>query len=345
MTSNVSIFDLDGIKIADLTANVRRTWKLNDYGQAFFTLSENDAISNLRYVQFGRYMTVEHDKLGMWGGMIDPPRNWGYHQFEVVSYSAEYVLKQMRTPMNWTMGSGDPGKIIQKLISDSDGFKESLLQFGEINHDGHKGSHDSHLANLLDDVKTIIKNHGGDLGIEPTINSSGRLSFILSYYSKRGQTRLSGLDENSNCKLMQRPMIEQGTIINDMIGYDSTEGTWDNRMRSRKIDETSQNEYGRRYSAFSHTVGHQQNASDNLTQKHLDANKQPRKTFDLAALDVNNTFYNLRIGDVIPIHLSTIGFTDAGFGLDTTGRIIGMTYDDLSGELALVFDEDTTYDA
>jgi hypothetical protein len=110
-------------------------------------------------------------------------------------------------------------------------------------------------------------------------------------------------------------------------------------MKSHRVDKDSAGRYGDRYTSFSHTVGHIQSASDRATDSALDKQKQPRKTFDLTALDVGDLYNNLRIGDTLPVHLVSVGFQGDSYGVDTTARLLGMTYADLDNKDQLVLDE------
>jgi hypothetical protein len=336
MTSQVLIFDLNGNQVATLETNVRRTWKLNEYESATFTLSGYDAKAILSYVQFGRFIYVNHAKLGEWAGMIDPPRSWGYHKFEVTAYSGEYILTTMRTPLNWT-GDGHPGPLSSQLVTQSDG-RHDILQIGNISDNGKAIKRESHLAIVYDEIKQWAKEAHADWDVTATV-INGKITFYLNWYDKKGETRLIPLDENLNLQLSDNIMVEQGTLANDLIGYDSTEKSWNNCMKSHRLDQTSIDEYGPRYSAFAHTVGHIQSASDKATESTLDKQKQPRKTFDFSVLDKGEIFNNLRIGDTLPVRLTSVGFSGDGFGTNTTARILGITYEDVENKAALIMDE------
>lgn len=338
MTSIVMVYDRKGFALAEFETNVNRTWKLNDYGQATFKLPTLDPKTLLKYFQFGNLLYVTHDKLPAWGGMIDPPRSWEFGLPTATAYAGEYLLKQMRGPMAFKE-THPAGILIQILVEKSDGWKNWPVDIGSIWGGGSTKEHECHLVNLYDEIKAFATECKNDWSVTPALNGN-QLIFELNFYEKVGTTRLLGVEEDINCKLNNIPYVEQGEIYNDWIGYDSTEGTWNNCMRSHEFDQASIDLYGPRYNSFSHTIGHIQKASDEATQKKVNKQKQPRGTFDLTILDVGDTFLNVGIGDVLPVKLATVGFSGDGTGIETTMRISGMTFDDLTNELEIVSDEE-----
>ena len=333
MTSHVTIFDLDGKQTATLEVNFRRTWKMNEYGSAEFTLSGYDSKTILSNLQFGRFIHVSHAKLGVWAGMIDTPRSWGYHKVSITAYSGEYILKQMRSPLNWK-GEGHPGPLAAQLVQQSDG-RHDILQAGSISEGGKSLKRESHLANVYDEVKQWAKEAASDWDVSAMV-IDGKITFYLNWYEKKGETRLIPLDENLNLQLSENIMVEQGDIYNNIIGYDSTDKSWNNCMKSHRIDQTSVDDYGPRYWSFSHTIGHQQSGSDEATSAELNKKKKPRMTFDFSVLNVGEIWNNLRLGDTLPVRLSSVGFG----GVNTTARIFGMTFDDIENKVQLILDED-----
>ena len=67
--------------------------------------------------------------------------------------------------------------------------------------------------------------------------------------------------------------------------------------------------------------------------------KHPRKTFDLAAIDIGDMFCQCRIGDTFPISCHSVGFSGSGLGTNANVRILQMSYNEEANELKLVVDE------
>jgi hypothetical protein len=338
MASRVVAYDRKGNALGEFEANVTRTWQLNRVGQANFKLSNYDPKAIQRYVQFGTLLYITHDKLPAWGGMIDPPRTWDFGSFEVTAYSGEYLLKQLRGPLN-LKEAHSAGVTMMMLCKQADGWTDWPLKIGDYDNGGATPETENHLVNVLETLQEYSTTYKNDFAVNPVL-SNGKLTFEVRWYEKRGIVRQLRLEEDSNCKLAPNPFTEQGEIYNDWYGYDSTEGSWANRMKSRKSDTASKDKYGARHNTFTHSIGHQQAASDNTTQKTLDASKEPRRTFTLTVLDVGDAFMNIDVGDTLPIKLGSVGFTGDGIGVEGSVRVAGMTYDDMTNELEIVSDEE-----
>ena len=78
--SRMSIYDKSGIYLTEIDADIDRTWKINDYGKATFTISKEDVKAVYEYIRFGNLIYIEHNKLPAWAGVIDPPRDWASSQ-------------------------------------------------------------------------------------------------------------------------------------------------------------------------------------------------------------------------------------------------------------------------
>ena len=74
MPTRITLFNNSGEKLAEIDANVSRSWKLNEDGAGTFTMSTQDTKAIIDYLEFGNFVYMEHDKLPIWGGMIDTPR-------------------------------------------------------------------------------------------------------------------------------------------------------------------------------------------------------------------------------------------------------------------------------
>jgi hypothetical protein len=339
MASRLTIYDLDGARLAEITANVTRTWKLGEAAGASWVLSNNDAKSVLGWMQFGRYALVEHDKLPDWCGVIYPPRNWGYQEVQIEAKSGEYLLNKFRGPAEF-LTEGEAGAVFADLFRESFVQGACPMQLGEVWSGGKHYRKPSNYGRVYAELRQIALDNQNDWDVTPSI-ASGRLVFNLNYYQKRGERRNLVLEENKNLEIGGRRLVEQGDIRNNILGYDSTEGTWQNRMTSEREDATSLEQYGYWADTITHTVGHIQSASDQVTQAALDKTKQPRRTIDLVVTHVTNEFQNLALGDQLRVILTSVGYTNGGFGLDTWIRILGMQYDDVSNKVKITCDEYT----
>ena len=336
MTTRITIFDNAGARIGEIDANVTRSWKLNDYGVGQFTLSLEDAKAVVEYLQFGNFVYMTNDKLPDWGGMIDTPRTWGVGTITSSIYQAEYALRSENTGQRISKFSGSPGGIFTELTRVKVGTTIPILP-GDIFGSGVNQIKIYNYAEVYQAVKDLSDENGHDWGLEPTIDGNGSLYFTANWYQRKGVDRQYHLYEDLNIRLSDRALIEQGTISNRVIGFGNG-SAWTSKPVAGASDQISASKYGDRNIAISVSVDTESQVREGV-RNYLAENKEPRKTFDIVALDVGDTYKNIRIGDTLPIDFYTIGFTGGNIGLSTRVRVLQMAYDDINNQLKLVVDE------
>lgn len=334
MTSRVSLYSHSGQYLTEVNATFKREYKLNEFGSATFTLSTSDVKCREDYLRFGNFVLVEHDKLPIWGGMIDTPRIWGHGSVTSTVYSAEYILTCMITDKTLTI-EGSFGAIFQKLINQL--FNNDIgnvLRIGTIYGGGKTVKRIYNYGNIYDEVKKLCKDSGNDFELLPAIDANGRLYFTANWYEKRGMLKQFTLYEDQNIKLSSTPMREQGRIGNQLRIYGNG-ATSSSRPVASRTNAVSSGKYGERWLAQA-GQGEDLNANaDALIIEYAD----PRKTFDITAIDTGDTYYQMRVGDQFPVSFHSVGFSGSGFGTSETVRILQMAFDEEKHELKLVADE------
>lgn len=337
-----TIYSREGVPIAEIDVACARSWKLNRYGEATFTLAITDPKCTAENLRFGNYITIEHESLPTWGGVIDVPRTWGPGKVTARCYSAEYL-------MTWRRGEdekkvdGTGGQIFRTLVADANAAENLLLVPGSIFTGGPSAPKKMRCANFYEAITQLSKDTSGDWSIDPVIGDDNRLTFSANWYEKRGEARNDTfrLREGHNIGLIEQPMVEQGRILNDIEGYGQG-AKWDSRDTVAVKDTTSIGRYGLRQTSVGFDVDSKA-ALQSAVESKLAREKEPRKTFRVEALDVGETFGALRIGNVMTVELLTTGFADyGGFGTIAPVRITGISYDELEGKTVLTFQEENT---
>jgi len=336
MTTRIQIFSNTGSRIGEIDANVTRSWKLNDYGSGSFAMSLEDAKAVVDYLQFGNFVYMTNDKLPDWGGMIDTPRTWGNGIITSSIYQAEYALRSENTGHRIDKFSGSPGGIFTELTNKKIGTTIPVLP-GDIFGSGVEQTKVYNYASVYQACKDLADESGHDWDLSPAIDANGSLYFIANWYEHKGVDRQYHLYEDLNIRLSDRVLIEQGTISNRVIGFGNG-SAWTSKPAAQINDEESSSKYGYRTFAVSLSVDSLTQVSEGV-RNYLAENKEPRRTFDLIALDVGDTYNNIRIGDTLPIDFYTVGFTGGEVGLNTRVRVLQMTFDDIQNQLRLVVDE------
>jgi hypothetical protein len=339
MTSLVYLFSKDGRLLAELDTGAVRAWTLNEHNQAQFALSTRDIRCREDYLQFGNYILITHDKLPDWAGMIDTPRSWDANSVEVTAYSAEFILKTRKGAGEATY-TGSPGEIFTTLIATANNKFPTLINMGQIYTDGISASRKLSFSTIYDGAAQLSKDTGEDWDISPNIDSRGMLTFQANWYQRKGVLRGLVLEDGENLDIGSRSLVEQGDIYNVVEGV-SDGASSSSRMTIELQDDDSMNTYGVRETSQAFQEIRDITSLTVNTQSFLNSAKIPRKTFTMAALDVGTTFFDIRVGDILPLNMSYVGFTREinEFGIKTYVRVLGMAYSDLEGKLNLVCDE------
>jgi hypothetical protein len=339
--SRVRIFDKSGAAIAEPGVDVWRSWRLNAYGRASFTLPANHPAARPEILAFGNYLLVEHDTLPTWGGVIDTPRRWGKMTVQVNACSAERILEWRRGP-HLLLARNTPGGLFRRILQAANQQGDTRISEGEIFSGGTARDETLSLFNLYGEICRLAADYGNDWEIEAQINSAGRLSFLANWYARRGLRRDLALQEGVNIELsgliLREGAPDGGDIVNDLLGYGSGI-KWENRYHYQRTDEESISQYGLRQGRRQFPEN-EPAVIQAATRQHLRLAAQPRNLFHFHALDVGETFANLRPGDSLPLRLYSAGFLDGGVGTQTRVRVNAMEYTDARPALALECVED-----
>ena len=248
MTSRISIYDHSGQYLTEIDATLDRGWKLDEFGTATFTMSTSDSKCREDYLQFGNFIYAEHDKLPVWAGMIDTPRQWGIGSVLVTAYSGEYILTTMITERTATM-QGVWGSIYQQLVEQT--FNNdigAMIKIGNIFGGGKSQNRVYNYAVIYEEIKRLVKESGNDWELEPQIDENGRLYFDAHWYEKRGMVKQFVFYEDLHFKLSNNFLREQGRIANRLRIYGEG-ATFSSRPVALVNDSESIGNYGERFLA------------------------------------------------------------------------------------------------
>lgn len=337
MSSRISIFDKSGHKMAELDGNVKRTWMIGAYSEATGTISLKDSKARREYLNFGNYLVVEHDKLPIWGGMITTPRGWSGNTLEFTALSGEYLLT-IRNGPTWQKWEGHGALMLKQMIDYGNSHGQTLLKVGEYTPMHPWMSLTQDWTKMYDRLKELVTISGQEWTVTPKFDVFGQLYFEANWFKELGMERHIILLEGSNLELGTNPLSEQGAIVNELlaIGGNSTQ---ESKLYLVVRDEESINDYGAFQGSEAFNAGTMAEL-ESCANGSLAKTKQPRNTWDLTALDVNDLFKSLRLGDTFPVKMLQIGWkSDGTQGFEGSVRILGMTYDDISNRVSLVADE------
>ncbi len=333
--SSIQLFNRFGTKIAELNANASRTWKIGGYGRCLFEIPTNHAKCTEENLQFGNLIYIEHPKLPVWGGVIDVPREWNRNTITISAYSAEYLFK-FRSEENTNKLSLSPGNIFQYILDASNRSADLRVRTGSIYVKDEAINWELNLLDYYDEIVRLAEDTDNEWSLTPKI-SNRELEFDAQWAEQLGTDTTYALIEGLNLETGSSIISENGEISNDILGI----GSGANNKAKEKVhlsDETSIGRYGLRQTSIS--FGEDEYASVDIgTRTELKKRKNPSKMFSLVALDHGNTWKYISLGNTFPLHMANVGFQHNGLGMDTTIRILGMTYQEEENKLELNCEE------
>jgi hypothetical protein len=351
MASRIRIFDhfqkplieLDGIPTTP------RSWILNGYGRCEFsvgydpTLQQSVQQCQERFLQFGNLVHVEHipsidenesqnGKLPDWIGIILPPRSWDYGVCHVTVYQAEAILAFRAMPFRFVKGT--PSAMMRQMLLDAHArAKNIIIQNGQIDDLALTFSDDLR-TNAYDHIKKLIKDSGMDWSITGNVNSKSELELYANLYYRKGIDTGFYLS-NTNTELSSPLLTEQGTPSNQVFGYSQAQ-TDRGRFSVETLDQDAIDDYGYLQLNQTYIGKHDPTSVRNASQSRIDKRSRPVKMIKRIALDYQNTFDYLDVGNTVIVKDTSVGFNpNGGFGFESEVKIISLDYNDLSNKVPL----------
>jgi hypothetical protein len=320
----IRIFDRKGIPLGEINALYTCSWLLNGPGRMSFSLSVKDPKCREDLLRFGNLVLIQHDTLPDWGGVIDTPREWGSGNVRVNAWSGEKLLEFRRgTPGKVVTGSG--GAIFAQIIRQANTVGNLPLVVGNV-YEGGKVRTETLNDTLLIETTRIVEQAKMEWYVEPDLLGDGRLIFRANCLVKTGKQLSLELEESVHLKLSNRPMTEQGEIINDVLGYG--EGVnWQSKPTAIRKDDTSIGSYGLRQGLYQFSGVTTGGTLESNTSNYLQQMSEPRVSMDVDVADVNDIWKYMRLGNRFNARLHSVGFTGGTFGIVQEIRALGMEYD------------------
>jgi hypothetical protein len=328
----------DGAFLTTIETATVRSWTINERGQCMFAFSLTEAKSIRKYMGSRNLIHINHTSLPAWAGVIETDEKWNDgEEVEYTAWSAESLLMS-RCPDSGLISAGSPGALYTKLINLANEREDLLIRCADIYQGG--GDADTTLdgSNLFEVIQDMAKRRKLEFSILPKLSVDNSLSFTANLYQRQGSAKGLILQEGYNIRRTGNVLRTQRRVINSLTG-NGDNGT-ESRPTYTETDLGSVGLYGlmegvQDYSGVTELATVQAHVSENL--KTL---RYPRRTFNLVALDVDNTFAALRLGNVLRLKAKSFGWDgDGNIGTDTTVRILGMRYFDLLNECELTVDE------
>lgn len=328
----------DGAFITTIHAMTERSWVLNDEGKCTIQLSLTDAKNVRKYMGVRNFVYITHDTLMPWGGVIETDEEWNSdNTITFTAFTGESLLKT-RTPLVGLINAASAGVLFTKLLALANEPEDLLIRAGNISLTGSDAELTLDGTDLLEAVKDLAKRRNMEFSIDPVVDAAGRMSFAANWYEKAGSVKAYTLKEGYNIQRTSNPLRVQRSVVNQLTGMG--DASTDQRPTWTYIDQDSRGTYGliqgvENYDGVVNLETVKSHTLDGLNRK-----KQPRRTFRVEALNVDNTFGNLGKGNTLRLAAYSFGWLgDGAVGTDTSVRIFGMRYKDETDTCELTTDE------
>lgn len=329
MTTRIRLFNKSGLLIYELGVPAFRDWVLNDIGSASFPVK---ALGLEKYIEFGNYALLEHDKLEPWVGVIITPRPWAMRVATVNAKSAMSIFS-VRVGSYQQAVSGSWGQVFAQLIEVVNSQGPTLLEVGNYT-EGVSYASVVDMSNPYIYLQRALLQAQTRLDFRPVV-TNGRLRIFIDMQPTLYTSNDLRLEEGLNIKNNVNALLEQGEIYNDVtvlgVSLDQVKFT------ARAIDPVSVERYGLRQTLISE--GQSQADVDRLAAVYLQKYAYPRKTLGLITLDKGDTFEKTRVGNTAFVELKTQGYINNGLGFRGNAYIRVVQFDDRNGEGVLVCEE------
>jgi len=352
LEGRITLYTNDGVPLAEVSGQAPRTWLLNKFGQAkiriplsaYKSADHPDGALLPTDTQIGNLVLIEHDRVGPWAGILALPQTFDEMsgEAELTAYTAEWLLKYRMVEARF---AGTRGQIFEDLLQAANEVPGPDFQVGTLYRDGESFPLAAGKQPNIYDM--IVGNLGGDRaghdwGLTHAFTADGRLYFVGHWYGIRGEYRPNvALIEGHNMQLPSGAVLTyDGEILNDVKtkGEKEREGQHRGKPEQRRRDWTSIGQYGVFQQLLLVEATSETEVGD-IAVTTLAEQAQPRKRFRVEALDINDSFDFLHLGDVIPVRFVRAGFFSGQLGMETDVRIIGKAFDETEGYMTLTVEE------
>lgn len=333
---HVRIFNRFGEELASFMANVSRSWAIGKEGRAEFVYPViKTNLVNERVLQFGNFLLIENSALSSWVGVIDTPRSWTSKNVTVSAYSPERLFKYRRGSQSGEeLIRGSAGTIFKEMVRRINDREKTIMVTGNVFFGGAQREETLTPATMDVNLRQLQERSQEEYSFTPTIVNS-KLVILANWYQQIGvETPLTLAQATNGGNLGESTMKEDEDIVNSIFGFG--EGmTWATKPTALTRDALSIWKYGLREDreGWRGVVNISTIEQNNLDM--IKMTKQPKKIFQLTALNVGDTFRYLRLGNRIKILLEGMGFSEAGNDTLVSTRILGMSYSPVTSKNAI----------
>ena len=333
----IRVFDRSGKFRAEFVGSSHRVWALGDVGMAEFTLATKESKVTRENLEFGNFVLIEDDYLPPWVGVIDPPRGWDDGLIKVTAYDPLHLL-ETRYPLREGNLDLTAGSMFRQIIEWARVQELPALAVGDIW--SGKGAR-KYPVNTDTDLAGTVLDLRGQSGHEYTFThywtSPTSIGVKANWYEAIGKLQTRELNEK-NCQLMSPSALEDGPVLNRIVASSSAQSSAD-RLTVTVEDADSIAAWGLRVGKINPPDADSIAALTNAAEAELGKYKRPKLVLNLRVTNHGGLFRYLRLGNVFPVDLHSIGFQQSRLGIKTNVRLNSIALFSEESTAILVADE------
>lgn len=329
--SRIVVYDLNNYSVGEFTATCNRGWivygnpGVSAAGETTVIIPDDAAAQN--WLQLGRMVLVQHPKLPAWAGVIDTP--WkATLPVEVTLYNAEYVFS-LRSPEQARGVAGSVPLIVGEMIRLMNEQEQMYLLVGNVSGDTRRHEEVLDQRTIWNQLVPLLERSGFEMVLRPERGAGKQLQIYADVGQVLGADTgylLQDSGQGKNMTVVDARVSEK--IINRVMGVSGQSTTEDQLQTGVFEDEDSQGLYRTRSESVQFQNIVQLSTLEAYTRSYLASAKQPYLDLTIDAMDIGETFRQLRPGNRLLLRSSNLYLPGGVRGWSGNVRVLAMVYDE-----------------
>lgn len=329
--SRLVVFGLDNQAVGEFSANCNRGWILlgnvGVSGGGATSVAVPDEVALQPWLQLGRLVLVERPPLPAWVGVLDTPWRAAPLPVEITLYNAEYLFA-LRAAERSVSINGSISDAVKEMIRIANNQEPIFTAVG--NTDSNQGQYSRAIeqGNIWDQAIKLLEESGYEMVLRPERNIRHQLNLYADVGARLGIDTGFLLHDGVGKNMTLIDAHVDGKITNRVIAV-SGQSTEDDQLQTDALeDQSSQDIYRTRSEVVQFRNVTQLSVLTHNGQTYLDNVSRPYLELTVEAMNIGETFANLRVGNRLLVHASEVYLPGGVRGWRGSVRILAMVYDE-----------------
>ena len=329
--SRVVVFGLDNVSLGEFRAEFPRGWGVidaNTGGGMSQTVTIPDEIALQPWMQLGRMIYIEQDKLPGWAGMIDTPWN-AVSPVQITVYNCDYLLT-LRAPEKGRKLIGNASALVTALMLEANKLEEMFVRpglFSDIS--GANSEYALDARALYTQLLAVAARAGAEVILRPERDESNRLVIYFDLYDQAGVDTEVLYHDGANANMNITAARLDRKIVNRFVG---SNGAQTPLLSTPQAESDSIDAFRLRNQVTTFNGVKDIGTLGRNTLAALRANAYPRLLIDARIHDVGDAWLAARPGNTVMVHAANI-YLPGKKGWRDKMRMRTINYDEKSNVL------------